>query len=200
MEKPEKSAAPQSGSSLTAIVDSIADISREGSVSLDRVVGAFERTGFATLLFVPAAAVVTPLSGIPLFSSFCGLTICLIAVQWLMHRNRVWLPAWLGRRSLEGKKVRAAMKKLRPAARWLDRHSRKRISFLFHRPLRILLPLACLLFGAAMPLLEFVPFSSSLLGAAICLIAFSLMTRDGLYALTALAPIAVTAWVLVAIL
>jgi len=205
MAEPETFACPpardlQAGGSLTAIVDSVVDISREGSVSLDGVIGACERAGFATLIFVPAAAVVTPLSGIPLFSSFCGLTICLIAVQWLMNRDRVWLPAWLGRRSLEGKKVRAAMKKVRPAACWLDEHSRKRVSFLFHRPLRILLPLACLLFGAAMPLLEFVPFSSSLLGAAICLIAFSLMTRDGLYALAALLPVAVIFWALVAVL
>jgi len=191
---------PQAGGSLTSIVDSVVELSRQGSVSLDDVIGACERAGFATLIFVPAAAVVTPLSGIPLFSSFCGLTICLIAVQWLMNRDRIWLPAWLGRRNLEGKKGRAAMKKVRPATRWLDEHSRKRISILFHRPLRILLPLACLVFGAAMPLLEFVPFSSSLLGASICLIAFSLMTRDGLYAVAALAPIAVIVWVLVSIL
>ena len=81
---------------LTSIVDRVGDITKEGQVSLDRVVGAFEKTGFATMLIVPAAAVVTPLSGIPLFSSLCGVTICLIAAQWLMKRDRVWLPHWLG--------------------------------------------------------------------------------------------------------
>jgi hypothetical protein len=200
MAKPEDAVYSGTGGSLTTIVDRIAEISGEGSVSLERVIGAFEKAGFATLLFIPAAAVVTPLSGIPLFSSVCGLTICLIAMQWLLDRDRVWLPRWLRRRSLEGQKVRKAMMKLRPAARWLDRHSKKRVQFLFRQPLRLLLPLACLSFGAAMPLLEFVPFSSSLLGAAICLIAFSLMTRDGFYALAALAPVAVAGWLLVALL
>lgn len=184
---------------LTSIVDKVGDITKEGQVSLDRVVGAFEKTGFATMLIVPAAAVVTPLSGIPLFSSLCGVTICLIAAQWLMKRDRVWLPHWLGQQSLEGDKVRVAMNKLRPAARWLDKHSRARARFLFRQPLRALLPLSCLLFGALMPFLELVPFSSSLLGASVCLIAFSLLTRDGLFALAALLPLAIVVWALTAL-
>ena len=184
---------------LTSIVDRVGDITKEGQVSLDRVVGAFEKTGFATMLIVPAAAVVTPLSGIPLFSSLCGVTICLIAAQWLMKRDRVWLPHWLGQQSLEGDKVRVAMNKLRPAARWLDKHSRPRARFLFRQPLRALLPLSCLLFGALMPFLELVPFSSSLLGASVCLIAFSLLTRDGLFALAALLPLAIVVWALTAL-
>lgn len=184
---------------LTSIVDRVGDITKEGQVSLDRVVGAFEKTGFATMLIVPAAAVVTPLSGIPLFSSLCGVTICLIAAQWLMKRDRVWLPHWLGQQSLEGDKVRVAMNKLRPAARWFDKHSRARARFLFRQPLRALLPLSCLLFGALMPFLELVPFSSSLLGASVCLIAFSLLTRDGLFALAALLPLAIVVWALTAL-
>lgn len=185
---------------LTAIVDRVENITKEGTVSLDRVVGAFEQTGFAAMLIVPAAAVVTPLSGIPLFSSLCGLTIFLIAAQWLMKRDRIWLPHWLGQQSLEGNKVRVALNKLRPAARWLDDHSRARARFLFRQPLRVLLPLACLLFGVLMPFLELVPFSSSLLGASVCLIAFSLLTRDGLFALAALLPLAAVAWALIALL
>jgi hypothetical protein len=184
---------------LTSIVDRVGDITKEGQVSLDRVVGAFEKTGFATMLIVPAAAVVTPLSGIPLFSSLCGVTICLIAAQWLMKRDRVWLPHWLGQQSLEGDKVRVAMNKLRPAARWLDKYSRARARFLFRQPLRALLPLSCLLFGALMPFLELVPFSSSLLGASVCLIAFSLLTRDGFFALAALLPLAIVVWALTAL-
>ena len=191
---------PDTDRPLTSIIDRVAEITREGPVSLDRVVGAFEQAGFAAMLIVPAAAVVTPLSGIPLFSSLCGLTIFLIAAQWLLKRDRVWLPAWLGRQSLEGDKIRLAMDKLRPAARWLDDHSRKRARFLFRQPLRALLPVTCLMFGALMPLLELVPFSSSLLGAAVCLIAFSLQTRDGLYALNALLPVAAVAFALTALL
>jgi hypothetical protein len=40
-----------------------------------------------------------------------------------------------------------------------------------------------------MPFLELLPFSSSLLGVAICLLGLSMITRDGVLALIALAPL-----------
>lgn len=182
----------QSGgaTTLTAIVDRTREIARDDDVTLGRVIGSFEQTGFAALTLVPALAVVTPLSGIPLFSSVCGLVIALISAQWLLGRKNLWLPEWLYRRSVGGRPVREAMARVRPVALWLDGHSKKRARFLFRQPLRPLLPLSCMMFGALMPLLELVPFSSSFLGAAVCLIAFSLMTRDGIYALVAFLPVA----------
>jgi hypothetical protein len=179
---------------LTAIVERTISLADDRQVTVDRVVGSVEKTGFAALMLVPAIAVVTPLSGIPLFSSFCGVTITLIAAQWLLGRDHIWLPGWLRRRGLDGGTVRTAMAKIKPLALWLDNHSKRRARFLFRGPLRQLLPLVCLLFGTLMPVLELVPFSSSFLGAAVCLIAFSLMTRDGLYALAALLPVAAGLW------
>lgn len=175
--------------SLTAVIDRAGEVAEYEEVSVENILGAFGQAGFAPLLFVPALAVVTPLSGIPAFSSLCGIMIFLIAVQWLMGRSHVWMPRWIRTRSLSGERLKGAIETMRPAASWLDDHSRTRLRFLFRRPVRYLLPLACLLFGASMPLLELVPFSSSFFGAAVCLIAFSLMTRDGLYALVALLPV-----------
>lgn len=180
--------------SLTAVVNRATGLAESEDVTLEQVVGAFEQTGFAALVIVPAAAVVTPLSGIPLFSSVCGLTIALIAVQWLVGRKQVWLPSWLQRQSLKGQRIHRAMTRIKPLAHWLDSHSNERLRLLFHPPFRMLLPFACLILGALMPLLELVPFSSSLLGAAICLIAFSRLTRDGLYALLALLPVGGALW------
>jgi hypothetical protein len=177
--------------SLAGLIDETVDMAgSRGELRIERLVANFEQTGFAALVLVPAVAVVTPLSGIPLFSSLCGLTIALLSSQWLVGRRHVWLPSWLARRGVPGRKVRNAFTGIRPVAAWLDRHSRARARFLFRAPFRFLLPLACLLLGTAMPFLEFVPFSSSLLGTAICLIAFSRMTRDGLYALAAFIPLA----------
>ncbi|MEM5583749.1 exopolysaccharide biosynthesis protein [Roseibium sp. AS2] len=189
----------QESVALTDLIDRTVDVAWRDTLRLGRVVDTFEQTGFAALIMIPAAAVVTPLSGIPLFSSLCGLTIALFSVQWLIGRDQVWLPQWLGRRSLAGSKVREAMTRLRPAAAWLDDHSHTRVRFLFHRPFRFLLPLSCALFGAFMPLLELVPFSSSLLGGAVCLIAFSRMTRDGLYALIAILPVGAAVWAVYAL-
>lgn len=186
--------------SLTAVIDRTRDVARRDEVSVDNVLGAFGEAGFAPLLFVPALAVVTPLSGIPAFSSLCGIMIVLIAAQWLAGRSRVWMPRWIKRLHIGGDRLRSAVGRLRPVAAWLDEHSHSRLRFLFRRPLRYLLPLACLVFGASMPLLELVPFSSSLLGAAVCLIAFSRMTRDGLYALVALLPLGIAGWMAIVLL
>ncbi|TYC53464.1 exopolysaccharide biosynthesis protein [Rhodobacterales bacterium] len=180
--------------SLGEVIDRTCEVARRKEVSVGHILGAFGQAGFPPLLFVPALAVVTPLSGIPAFSSLCGIMIFLIAGQWMIGRTRVWIPRWLRTRRLSGARLREAIEKVRPAADWLDRHSRKRLRFLFHRPLRYLLPVTCMMFGAMMPLLEFVPFSSSFLGAAVCLIAFSLITRDGLYALIALVPVGGVIW------
>lgn len=185
---------------LTAIVEKTIALAGRRRLSLDRVVGAFEQTGFAALMLVPALAVVTPLSGIPLFSSVCGLTIALVAAQWLFGRDSLWLPAWLRRRKLDGATVQKAMNSVLPLARWLDRHSRKRARFVFRQPLRLFLPATCLAFGMLMPVLELVPFSSSLLGAATCLVAFSVMTRDGLLALAALVPAGAVLWAVLTLL
>ncbi|POF30438.1 exopolysaccharide biosynthesis protein [Roseibium marinum] len=185
--------------SLTRIIDRTTDVARREEVSVANLLSAFGQAGFAPLLFIPALAVVTPLSGIPAFSSLCGIMIFLIATQWLTGREDIWMPSWLTRRCISGGKLKVAMSKMRPLAAWLDGHSRKRLRFLFHRPFRYLLPLACMILGASMPLLELVPFSSSFFGAAICLIAVALITRDGLYALIALLPVGGAVWAAMAI-
>jgi len=183
--------------SLSAIIDRAMDEARRDQVAVGDIVEAFGSASFVPLLLVPAVAVVTPLSGIPAFSSLCGIAIFLISVQWLIGRECVWLPQWIMRRDLSGDRVGKALTNIRPWAARLDRHTRKRLSFLFRRPFRVLPQLSCTLFGAMMPFLELVPFSSSLLGAAVTLLALSMLTRDGLYALIALLPVAAVTWAIV---
>ena len=61
-------------------------------------------------------------------------------------------------------------------------------------PLALILPLACVLAGAFMPVLELVPFASAFLGLAVMLVAYAMLSRDGLFALLALVPIAAALW------
>ncbi len=147
------------------------------------------------VLLVPALFVVSPLSGIPLFSSACGILIALISAQMLLGRRHLWLPSLLTNRHIAGKKLRKATDKLQGVARWMDSHTRERLRFFTHRPFRWVTQAACLLCGAAMPFLELVPFSSSILGVAVTLLALSLLVRDGLIALFGLGFIAMAAGV-----
>ncbi|MFD0979451.1 exopolysaccharide biosynthesis protein [Tropicimonas aquimaris] len=168
---------------VRSIVEKLSDFADEECVSIGDIADAFGAQSFLPMVMIPAILVVTPLSGIPLFSSACGLTIAIVAAQMLFGRNHLWLPGFLMRREINGEKAQGAMKWVHRMADWLDSHSRKRLSPLTRWPMRKWIQALCLVCGLCMPLLEVVPFSSSILGAAVLLLSTSLMTRDGLFAL-----------------
>ena len=177
--------------SLVDILDRAIEEARRDRVSVAHLVDAFGDASFVPLLLLPAIAVVSPLSGIPAFSSICGIIIFLIAGQWLVGRRHIWLPRWILRREMAGKRVREGLGRLRKTAAWFDRRTRTRFTVLFRRPVKYLPLVACTLFGALMPVLELVPFSSSLLGLAVALLALSMLMRDGLLASLALVPVGI---------
>ncbi|WP_417740827.1 exopolysaccharide biosynthesis protein [Salipiger sp.] len=165
------------------IVDRLEDVVQRDNISLRDLFEEFGESSFLPALMVPSLLVVSPLSGIPLFSSACGLTIAFISAQMLFSRKHLWLPDFLMKMKIDGPKARKAVKKMRGVGAWIDRHSRNRLSMFVARPVRKWLQLLCLLCGLAMPFLEIVPFSSSLLGGAVTLLATSMLARDGLFAL-----------------
>lgn len=164
------------------IVDRLHDAADRDRVRLRDVVEAFGETSFLPMLMVPALLVLSPLSGIPFFSSVCGLTIVFISAQMLWPgRDHLWLPDFLMRQQVDGEKARGAARRLRRLADWLDGHTRDRFHVLVSRPFRPQLEAICLLCGAAMPVMEFVPFSSSILGLAVLCFCTAMLARDGLF-------------------
>ena len=134
-------------------------------------------------LMIPAFAVASPLSGVPLFSSICGLLIALVSAQMLIGRDHVWLPGFLMRRQVSGDRLRKALDWMEKPARFLDRVSHERLTPLVRRPMRWIVQGICLCCGLVMPLLEFIPFTSSLMGVVVSLLAFGLLARDGVFVL-----------------
>ena len=184
--------------SLDVLVDTVIDSASDDSVTIRTVLRAVGDASFAPVLLLPALAVATPLSGVPLFSALMGMIIFLISVQMILRRDHLWLPRWLLDRAVTSSIVRSAFSSLKPFAGWLDRRTQPRYGLLFHRPL-ILVPQAiCMISGAVMPLLEFVPFSSSIVGAGVALLAFGLTSRDGLFLLIGLIPYGGVIWLLIA--
>lgn len=198
MTPPLSSTAP-----VTDVLDRLDSLSQADHVSLARMVQTFGDASFVPALMVPALLVVSPLSGIPLFSSLCGLTIALIAAQMLARRTHLWVPGMLGRRRVAGRRMARAVKALRGPAGWLDSHTGARLRLLFRAPLSLLPPLMAMVCGLAMPFLELVPFSSSILGSAVLLISVGLLSRDGVWIVVAGAVMAMAsaipayAWTLV---
>ncbi|MEI4470102.1 exopolysaccharide biosynthesis protein [Frigidibacter sp. MR17.24] len=174
---------------LGGVLDRLRGLGGEHSVSIGRVMDRLGTASFTPALVVPAVIVVSPLSGIPLLSSVCGLTIALIAGQMLIGKRALWLPGVLRRRAVPGARLATALRWLDRPARFIDRWTGRRLGLLVHAPFSWLLLLACFLCGAVMPMLELVPFSSSILGSAVSLMALALLIGDGLLALLGLAAI-----------
>ena len=137
----------------------------------------------AAVLVVPALAVVSPLSGVPLFSSACGIMIALVSGQMLMGRDHLWLPGFLSRRAVSAELTHRATRGLRRLACWMDRRFKKRLRALLTPPFLRVIQAVCMLCGLMMPFLELLPFTSSILGGIVSLLAVSMLTGDGLIAL-----------------
>lgn len=182
--------------SLTRIIDQIMALTDEDRVSLDRLIDVIGHASFTPLLLIPAVAVATPLSGIPLFSTTMGFLIFLVSIQMLLRRDHLWFPQWLLKRDADSERVKTTFERIRPVMRWLDKHTHRRLSYLVHRPLIFIPQILCVLTGVAMPFLEFVPFSSSLAGVAVALLAFGMFARDGLFIVLGIAPYAGLLWLI----
>jgi hypothetical protein len=172
-------------------IERLEDMGRDTPITIGRMIEAFGPTSFVPALMVPAILVVSPLSGIPLFSSVCGLSIALIALQMVFARRAVWLPRVLMQRRVDPDTLRAAMRRMRVLADRLDRFARNRFPALVQPPGNLLPQVMCVVSGAAMPVLELVPFSSSILGMAVLSCSVALIARDGLFVVIGAAFMAV---------
>lgn len=149
-------------------------------VTIETILRAMDPGAQAVLLLLPALILVTPLSGIPGLSSLGGLTIALVAVQMLLGRPMIWLPAFVLRRQLSSDRLQRALIRLDGAARFIDRRSGARAERFFAFPGQQLALIICLACGLAMPFLELVPFSATTLAMVVTLLASALLVRDGL--------------------
>lgn len=134
----------------------------------------------APILLIPALIVVSPLSIIPGLPTVIGLHTVIVSAQIIAGRRQIWLPGWLTRRSLSARHADKLLGFLLPVTRLTDGMVRRRWLVLTQQPMRRLGAGVCLLLGAVMPLLEFIPMSSTIAASIIAVFALGLMARDGL--------------------
>ncbi|RBI84815.1 exopolysaccharide biosynthesis protein [Rhodosalinus halophilus] len=176
---------------ISEIIARLEALSDREHVTLGDILASFGQASFVPALMLPGLLVFSPLSGIPLFSSICGLTIAAVSAQMLVRRRHIWLPSVLRERGLSGPRLQAGLSHMARAGHWIDRNTGNRLHLLTAQPMASLFTLVCLCAGLAMPFLELVPFSSSILGLSVVLISSAFLTRDGLYALAGLGVFAV---------
>lgn len=171
---------------ITAILDILDARVTDGPVDGRALFDALGHAALVPALILPALLIVSPLSAIPLFSSFCGLIIAFVAMQGAFGRTQPWLPGWLLNRHLPAQRTKNAVAVMRWLTGWLDRLAHQRLSLLVGGPMSRLLYLMCACAAACIPFLELLPMSSSTIGAGVLMIAVGILTRDGVFAVIGL--------------
>lgn len=181
-------AEPQNLIDLLAKVRDATDGETTGLREIIRHIG--ERS-FAPALLVPALLLVSPLSGIPGTPTIGAAVILMISIQWLTGRDHLWLPDILMRREVASHRMQKALDWLEKPARFVDRHSDKRLSGLVRGPMRYLTIFVICAIVVTWPFLELLPMVTSVGAFAVSLFTIGLMLRDGIYVVAGYAFIGV---------
>ncbi|MFO8033067.1 MAG: exopolysaccharide biosynthesis protein [Desulfohalobiaceae bacterium] len=143
---------------------------------------------FGPLMVMAGVVILFPLVGdIPGVPTIMAIFVMLVAGQLLFRNEHLWLPHWLLARSVPMDKVEKGVAWMRRPFQVVDRLLRSRLTIFTGRIGIYAATLACLVIAAAVPLMEFIPFSANLAGAALVGFGLSLIANDGLLMLLALA-------------
>lgn len=167
--------------SLIRELEEHAEAGERISIDLIRQIAGQRASG--PMLLLPTLLVISPLSIIPGLPSLVGLNTILVAGQIVLGRNTIWLPKWLTKRQLAARHAQKVLKFLKPISRVADKMIKRRATYLTAWPMRRAGALVCVLVGMVMPILEFVPFTSTWAGVVIAGYALAITVRDGLLAL-----------------
>lgn len=131
------------------------------------------------MLLLPAMIVISPLSIIPGLPTMVGINTILVAGQIVLGREQVWLPKWLTSRCISAKHAKTLLKFLGPVSRAADGMVRRRARFMTGSVMRRTGAVVCVMVGCIMPLLEFIPFTSTWAASVVAVYALSITARDG---------------------
>ncbi len=114
------------------------------------------------------------------------MIVILVAAQKTLGRRSLWLPGIIANRCVSGKKLAKSADKLRPLARFMDRHFHRRWTRIARAPFsQIAAGIVCLL-CLTVPFLEVLPFASSVPMLAIAGFGLAVLVRDGVLMVAAL--------------
>jgi hypothetical protein len=169
------------------VLDRLEQLATEnGKVELGAAAEAMGHRTYGPFLLIPALIDISPVGGIPGLPTLLAAVIVLVAVQMLVGRKHLWLPAVLARRALSRDKTCKTTIKARGVARFLDRAFHGRLPALTRAPMVRVAAVLCILLALSVPPLEIVPFATTAPMAAIAAFGLAMLVRDGLLMLVAM--------------
>lgn len=192
--------ADQRQQNLGGLLRDITALARDSEqLSIHKIRETVGERSFGPFLTIPAIIEMSPIGGIPGLPSVIAIVISFIAIQILFGRKHLWLPDWLEKRKIKGRKLERGIEKMEPASQWIDKVVRPRMSWATKAPFLQGLAALSIALCATVPPLELIPFASTLPMAAVALIGLSLIARDGLLACSALLLSAGTAYAVITV-
>ncbi len=166
------------GQSFTDILAIIAHDPASERVSFGDLLAAMGDRAFGALMVVFALPNVVPTP--PGASAILAAPLVLLATQ-LMLGKKPWLPAILAQRSMLRIDFAALIERAAPWLGRAERLLRPRLEFLVHPPAEYAIGALCLLLAIVLVLP--IPFGNILPTLAICILSFSILGQDGLWAI-----------------
>jgi len=190
---------PEDPESLTELVAKIRDHTRDQDrVSVGDLMAAVGERSFGPLVLLAGLITVAPLIGdIPGVPTLLGLLVLLTLGQLLCQRRSVWIPSRLSNRRISKQKLFKGLQWADKPAAFVDRWTQRRLPWLVSGAGQYLMVLICMAVAAAMPLMELIPFSANGGGLALMAFGLSIVARDGLLALVAVATTGGTGWLVI---
>lgn len=188
-EEPDTQQAAEGGESCAGALETLLDGLNEAcedEVSVDDIVETFERHSMGALVSVIALISALPIvGGIPGVTLITATLILLVIEQSVVHRRGgIWVPRFLGRRSIAADKLETGIEKARPHVRRIDRWMYPRLEFLTQGWLqRLVMVIAIVLLTLSFYPLNFIPYAVSAPSLGVLAFGLALMTGDGYLAL-----------------
>jgi hypothetical protein len=145
-------------------------------ISFGDILSATGAHSFTLLILLLAAISSIPSPGIPVGGPF-GLIIMLIGLQMILGRHRLWLPAWLTRRTVARDRLGRAAVRAGALLRKIERRLSPRLAPLTGDLARRFLGAVAVILGFL--LLLPIPFGNTPPALALVVLALGLMARDG---------------------
>ncbi|APE44844.1 hypothetical protein BOO69_16630 [Sulfitobacter alexandrii] len=167
--------------SVSDILDTLDDLAdRDDDVTIGDVTEALGGRGFGPLIVLPALIVISPLGGIPLLPTLMAVVIAVFAVQVIFQRKHLWLPDMLRSRAVDDGRVKKAVERVRPVARWMDAHMGNRLTILTGPPMETIVAIIIVALCAFVPPAELIPFAALLPMSAVGTLGLALTLKDGI--------------------
>ena len=173
--------------SLEGLIDAVQDVkATDGKVRLVEILDRIGPRSYGPVILLAGLITLAPLIGdIPGIPTIMGILVFMTCLQMLLGQEQILLPKWIKNHTIKKKRLEKGVEWLRRPARFIDRYTKVRLTFLVRGPGFVTITLLCMLVAIVMPVLEFIPFSANGAGAVLTAFGLALTTRDGLFGLIA---------------